>query len=292
MRKGDRTMLKQKKKWRIWRGLITVLLCLSVFATTVLGVLQLGVVYTARAWKQWSPDYQKVDLTPILNQQTLSEEDYQTLYKQTGLTKLGIDGFLQKNDIQGILSVQEFFFAKHTVTADKFAMFTYLEEIENYAPMAVLEDGDILVSATTRVSWWRYGHASLVIDGEGKRILESLAPGYESEINHARTFACLANFLVLRPKLDKETRAGVASYAKENLIGIPYQMTTGILSKKYNPDELKRSQCAHLVWYAYKQFGVDLDSTGGLVVKPQDMANSEHLEVVQAFGFDLDTLWS
>ncbi|MBQ8684864.1 MAG: hypothetical protein IJ514_01680 [Clostridia bacterium] len=281
-----------KKKGRIWRGLATFLLCLTVFVGSVLGILQLGVYCSARSWEHWSPDYEKVDIRPVLSKETLTDEDYQTLYRQTGLTKLGIDGFLEKNDISTVIELQEFFFSKHTVTADKFAAFTYLEEIEEYAPMAVLEDGDIIVSATTRVSWFRYGHAALVVDGESKRIVESLAPGYESEINSAKTFADLANFLVLRPKADKETRTQVAAYAKENLVGLPYQMTTGILSKKYNPDELKRSQCAHLVWYAYKKFGIDLDSTGGLVVKPRDVANSEHVEVVQAFGFDLDALWS
>ena len=45
------------------------------------------------------------------------------------------------------------------------------------------------------------------------------------------------------------------------------------------------------VWYAYKKFGIDLDSTGGAVVKPRDIANSNQGEVVQAFGFDLDKLW-
>lgn len=281
-----------KKRGRIWRVLITLVLCLCVFATTVLSVLQLGVLYTARNFEYFTPSYQKIELAPILTKAELSEEDYQTLYRQTGLTKLGIDGFLERGDLDGIVAVQNFFFEKHDVTVDRFAIYTYLEEIEEYAPMAVLEDGDILVSATTRVSWWRYGHASLVVDGENKHILESLAPGYESEINHARTFACLANFMVLRPKLDKEKRAEIALHAKENLLGIPYRMTTGIFTKKYNPDELKGSQCAHLVWYAYKQFGIDLDSTGGLIVKPQDIANSPHVEVVQAFGFDLDDLWS
>ena len=81
-------------------------------------------------------------------------------------------------------------------------------------------------------------------------------------------------------------------FAYNNLLGIPYRLATGILSKKYNPDKLKGTQCAHLVWYAYKKFGVDLDSNGGAIVKPQDMALSDKVEVVQAFGFYLDKLWS
>jgi uncharacterized protein YycO len=76
------------------------------------------------------------------------------------------------------------------------------------------------------------------------------------------------------------------------MIGIPYRLTTGILYKKYDENGLRYSQCAHFVWYAYKKFGIDLDSNGGAIVKPQDMALSPQVELVQAFGFDFDKLWS
>ena len=46
------------------------------------------------------------------------------------------------------------------------------------------------------------------------------------------------------------------------------------------------------MWYAYKQFGVDLDANGGCVVKPRDMANSEYMQVVQVFGFDPEKVWT
>ena len=74
------------------------------------------------------------------------------------------------------------------------------------------------------------------------------------------------------------------------MLGVPYRLTTGVFSKK-SPRNLKTSQCAHFVWYAYKKFGIDLDSNGGKVVKPQDIALSDKVELVQAYGFNLDTLW-
>jgi len=67
-------------------------------------------------------------------------------------------------------------------------------------------------------------------------------------------------------------------------------LTTGILSKK-NQKNPNRTHCAHLVWRAFKQFGIDLDSNGGKIVKPQDIANSPHLEVVQIYGFHPEKLW-
>ncbi len=283
---------ENKKKKRIWLRITIILLSVVLFACSVLGVLQLGSWYTEKYWEHWRPTYEKVDITPLFSKTELTEEDYETLYRQTGLTKLGVDGLFAANRQRKMLDMQEVLFAEHQITADHFAPFTYIEEIETEMPLAVLEDGDILVSATTRVSWWRYGHAAIVINGKSGQILESLSPGVNSAVSYANTFADLANFLVLRPKMDAEVRIAAAQYAKENLQDIPYQMTTGIFTKKYNPEGLKTSQCAHLVWYAYKTQGYDLDSNGGLIVKPQDIALSEHVEVVQAFGFDLDTLWS
>lgn len=98
--------------------------------------------------------------------------------------------------------------------------------------------------------------------------------------------------MILRPKFPKEFREQVAEYAKENLLGVKYSFAVGILSKKYNEDSFTRTQCAHLVWYAYRHFGVDLDSNGGLVVTPPEMANSPYVEVVQIYGFDPVKLWT
>lgn len=110
----------------------------------------------------------------------------------------------------------------------------------------------------------------------------------------------------------------VADYARENLKGIPYGLLAGV-SERLSPKKsagiqisaenatgpllnrrsvssgmeqgvvsevtIKSTQCAHLVWHAYKQFGIDLDSDGGLLVTPFDIQNSEYLEVIQSYGY-------
>ena len=278
--------VKNRKK-----RLIIVLCSVLFFVVSVLGVLELGCIYTAHSWTHFYPDYPKVDIMPTLQKAELTEADYELLYRQTGLTKLGIDGLLEKEDFTTILDIQEFFFKKQEVIVNRFNPFTYDEKIKDIAPMARLEDGDILVTATTRVSWFRYGHAALVVDGEAETVVESISPGSLSTYNDASDFSKLANFMILRPKADAETKAQVVEYAKNNLVGLPYRFTVGIFFPKF-PETLKKTQCAHLVWYAYKKFGIDLDSDGKGIVKPPDMARSEHVEVVQAYGFDLDALWS
>ena len=284
---------RKKKKKSFLKRLLIVLCSIVIFAGTVLGVLQVGVWYSASSWEYWQPSYEKQDIKGILAKTELSSEDYETLYRQTGLTKLGIDGLLKKNATKRILDIQDAMFARYPIKAYHFNPFTYMDVHDSRVviPMAALEDGDIIVTATTRVSWWRYGHAALVIDGKNERIIESIGPGSDSEINHANCFSDFSSFMILRPKVDAEIKAQVADFAEKNLINLPYRFTVGIFTDKFEED-IKASQCAHLVWYAYKKFGIDLDSTGGGIVKPQDMANSDQVEVVQAYGYNLDTLWT
>ncbi|MBQ8322364.1 MAG: hypothetical protein IJX91_00175 [Clostridia bacterium] len=281
-----RTVKNRKKR------LLAILGAVVLFVVVVLGVLQLGVVYTENSWDNWKPDYEKADIGGLLKKAELTEADYETLYAQTGLTRLGIDGLLAAGKRDRILAIQEHYFADHEAEARHFAPFTYQEEVNANAAFAIVEDGDVIVSASVRVSWFRYGHAALVVDGANERILEAISPGCESEMNYVSAFQSFSNFIILRPKVEKETKAEIARYARENMVDIPYRLTEGVLSKKYAPEGLTGTQCAHLVWYAYKRFGYDLDSTGGAVVKPRDMAQSPLMEVVQVYGFDPDTLWS
>ena len=93
--------------------------------------------------------------------------------------------------------------------------------------------------------------------------------------------------MVLSPK-DKDVKDKVAEYALKNLVGINYSSLVGIFSSK---NSISKTHCSHLVWYAYKQFGIDLDSNGGTMVMSKDIANSPYLEIVQIFGFEPNKLW-
>ena len=277
---------KKRKRWCF------ILCAFLIFVVSVFGILQLGCVYTEKSWTHWRPDYDAVDIVPLLNKETLTEEEYETLYRQTGLAKLAIDDMrVSKEGKQRILDIQTALFTDYEIKTDCFTLFTYMEEIDGHTTLCTLKDGDIIVTSTTRVSWWRYGHAAIVVDGANARIAESLEPGTVSAMDSATTFTNLANFLVLRPKLEQSVKTEIAQYVQENMLNVPYRLTTGILTKKYD-ENFPNSQCAHFVWHAYKRFGVDLDSNGGAIVKPQDIALSDYVEVVQAYGFDLDKLWS
>lgn len=245
-------------------------------------------------WAQWTPTYGKSDLTGILSKNAAewTEEDYAEIYAQTGLTKIGADRLLESGQVEKIKSIQESYFLPREVKRDRFAPWTCWEKVNKAAEFGAVRAGDIIVTSATHVLGFRYGHAALIVS-DGGAIVEANTPGTKSHRTALSVFDNYATFMILRPdpqKISDEMRLSIAKYAEENLLGIDYTVFAGIFSKK-NQQPLKGTQCAHLVWYAYMQFGYDLDSNGGPIVKPQDMANSEYLQVVQVYGFDPETLW-
>ncbi len=279
-------MDKRHKAWvRITAAFLSVVLVAAIF----LGLAQLGVEINQN-WKRWVPDYEKTDIVPLLQKTERTEEEYQLLYEQTGLTKTGIDGLLSRGNAQKILDIQKKFFENRAVSVDSMAPFSFYETCESAMPHAFLENGDIILTASVYVSFFRYGHSALVVNADKGELLESLEPGTFSKITYESSLFDFSTFLIVRPKADKSVRQEVASYAATNLVNIPYRLTAGIFTRKFE-EVLKETQCTHIVWWAYKKFGIDLDGNGGKIVKPQDIFLSDKVELVQAYGFPLDTLW-
>ncbi|MDE7083476.1 MAG: hypothetical protein K2O89_07235 [Clostridia bacterium] len=238
------------------------------------------------------PDYEMIDLDGYLDGE-ITDEDYEVLYRQTGLTKIGIDRALEKGETgkKLIKKIQADFFEPHTVMNGQVAPYACTDYIETHISNIYLEDGDIIVTSSTHISSVRIGHAGLVTNGSLEKVLQANAYGTYSRIGNIWDFTDRVNFLILRPdpeKISSGVVKNVVEYAQSSLVGIPYEGLAGVVTNKNN---IERTQCAHIIWYAYKQFGIDLDSNGGSMVVPYDLANSAYLQPVQVFGFDLDELW-
>ena len=273
---------------------IIIVLCVVLGAFSIVSGMQLSVVYAENAYAQWYAygRYEKEDISSTLLKSEKTQADYDFLYAQTGLTKLGIDGLLDRGELSRIYKIQDAYFRNHEVDCEQFFPYTYIEYLKNgRSEFCALEEGDIIVSATTHSFFLRVGHATIVVDGDLQILGESLGPGSPSDTVGAWTLSDLADFMVLRPTgIPKEIREEAASYAATELIGLEYDFTVGLFSKKY-AETPSKTHCAHYCWYAYKKFGYDIDGNGGLIVKPQDIANSPYFEVVQIFGFNPDSLW-
>ena len=283
--------------FKIVCGALAALFGLITLCTLFLTVASTEVDRSARTLPKWEME----DLTEVLAKESWTDADYDFLYRQTGLTRLAVDS-VERSELPAFQSA--LFFAgevRHEMAAPT-TPHDYLVNPETghkvFAPMAPLEDGDVLVSSTCHTYGWRNGHAALVVNGEYGDVLESVTIGMNSEITRsgADWFRNASNFIVLRLKnATKEERAAIAEDATKRLFDIPYSIFTGFFSSPKdqcaNGRTAETTHCSHLVWQAYKNAGIEIDYDGGPVCTTRDIAKSPRFEVVQVYGFDLEKLW-
>ena len=274
---------------RILRLLRRPLLPLAVLSVVL-------ALWTARAeaFAHYPPECRREDLLPLLQKETLTEEDYDIIFNQTGLASPGVDELYASNRQLELLGLQQRFFADAEVECSHSNLFTRSERLTNFRSIVddvdflpTVQDGDILITFNGHVLGWRSGHAAIVVDAAGRLTLEAIMPGCDSGICCLESWEEYPGFALLRLKgISAEERAQIAAYARERLTGLPYSLMA--FTDSHGADTgaapLSGTQCAHLVWYAYRHFGYDLDSNGGFVVTPDDLYHSDLLELVQIYG--------
>ncbi len=266
------------------------------------------------------PKVEQTDISTLLEQDKHTEAELQFLAAQTGLHPQSIQSMLDQGRGRELLHIQQQYFAPVRVKSLKTTPLTVSEAIVDEQgnicygmPLVDVQDGDILLTKNSRFLGWRNGHAALVVDAQEGLLLEAIMPGTNSKISPISKWSTYPSFLVLR--LKDEYRKGtvnkepdlpkqIADYAATRLVDVPYLLVAGILERSLpermkiveaagqtaeqtamDNKALKGTQCAHLVWYAYMQFGIDLDSDGGVIVTPFDIQNSECLDIIQTYGY-------
>ncbi|MCD8286544.1 MAG: hypothetical protein LUD50_04905, partial [Clostridia bacterium] len=285
------------RRRKITKGVIA-LIVVGCFIFLILAFLFVGWItfmHVDNTACVWHPDYDEVDIGAIMDKylkdgEELTDEDYETLYEQTGVAKIGVDRALAHGSSgkDKMLAIQKDYFTAFEVEHDKFDIPLVCTDFlanNNYMTNIYLEAGDILVSSSTHIMGWKMGHCGIVTaSGKAMQAMAYGTPTYAGSITY---FTSRINFMVLRPKADDSVCAAAATLA-ESLAGTEYNALVGIFSKKNSMEH--GTQCAHLVWYSYMQQGINLDPNGGCLVLPKDIASSPELELVQVFGFNPTTL--
>ncbi len=243
-----------------------------------------------RAIPSYAMDEEGLDEVLSRDKDSWTDGDYDFVYRQTGLTKVYFDGvsYINTNFVKQC-QADLFYDAEPEHDAANFG------SSHDYFPdklfsMVSLRAGDVIISSSVHTFGWLNGHAAIVINST--TTLQAITIGTKSVLQTTNWFRHASNFMVLRPKLSADEAQQIAQWAHDNMQGIDYSLFTGIFNAKNQADEPLTTQCAHLVWQAYMAFGYDIDSTGGPVVTPRNIAASDMFEVVQVNGFDLDKLWN
>ena len=170
-------------------------------------------------------------------------------------------------------------FACHEVITDSTG-----ERLQN-PDFAELQNGDIIITLSIHSLGWRHGHATIVTDAENGVGVQAVMIGEKSSYSYVWEWSSYPLVAVLRPKnVDESTRDRVALFAQENLVGLNYSLLGGVFSGRDAQNVPSGTQCAHLVWYAYKAYGIDIAPESGLAITPKDLLDSSNLEIVQVYG--------
>jgi uncharacterized protein YycO len=243
------------------------------------------------------PDYEQIDLTPILLKENFTSEDYQTLFFQTGLGPKAIQKLLSdgSSGMESIKSYQEKFFLQNTYSCEPLlGWFTRADTLLDLSGNHIKtpdfvcpQAGDIIITLSTHSMGWHHGHCALVLDDT--TTLESHVLFSNSEIGKLSNWRNYSTYILLRVKVtSNDTCEEVADYARNHLSSIPYRLSSGFIGQKDRSSDsfLFGAHCSYLVWYAYQKYGIDLDGNHGRLVTPRDILKSENLEVVQIYGVD------
>ncbi len=222
----------------------------------------------------------------------LTESDYKEILTQSGLGKPAVDKLLADGRPDKIEEYRDYYLQDKDFYCYRKGVFACHEHItdidgENiYNPeFADLQNGDIIVTLSIHSLGWRHGHAMIITDAENGKGVQAVMMGEKSNSSSVMSWTKYPLVAVLRPKNVSETvRNQAGQYAEENLKGIYYALSGGIFSGRNIEEELKTTQCAHLVWYAYMACGVDVAPESGRIITPKDFLESENLEIVQVYG--------
>lgn len=267
--------------------------------------------------KRWMPEEPRIDLNQLLMDEGITATDlleggqeksvvlkpdqYQILLQQTGLGKPAVDVLLNaglEKALAELTGYQDRIYEKPLQICRSIGIITSEErlvddglQIARGNKIVTLEDGDVLITKATHSIGWRHGHAAIVVDAENRITMEAAIWGENTSFQSVKKWESYPTLIQLRFKGSEETRKAAAEYAMNYLDEVPYGLLTGLPVKKMKQDNIEKTQCAHVVWYPYWTLGYDLDSDGGWLVTPKDLANSELFEVVQVYGANPLNVW-
>lgn len=222
----------------------------------------------------------------------LTETDYEEIFLQSGLGKSAVNKLLSDGRPDKINDYREYYLADKDYYCYRKGVFACHEQITDtngeaiYNPeFADLQNGDIIITLSIHSLGWRHGHATIVTDAENGIGVQAVMMGEKSNNSRVESWTKYPLVAVLRSKnTDEAVRNQAGQFAENNLKDLYYALSGGIFTGRDAKKTPTTTQCAHLVWYAYKACGIDIAPESGRIITPRDFLYSKNLEIVQVYG--------
>ena len=287
--------MKNKGKNKGFRVVCIILVALLVFRLVDFGLSEwtdlIAYEDAVRDDAKWEKIAEKIN-----NNIFLTTEDYEIVMSQTGLGKSAFDSLIFQGRMDKIEDYREYYLLDKEFYCYREGVFACHESIKDSndefidnPPFADIRNGDIIVTLSIHSLGWRHGHAAIVVDAEKGLCIQANMVGEKSGYGYVNTWKDFPMVALLRVKDESsEKTEEIAKFAEDNLRGLPYSLFSGIVTGRNSEKVPYATQCAHLVWYAYYHFGIDISPQGGRIITPYDFLKSEKLEVVQVYGSILE----
>lgn len=134
-----------------------------------------------------------------------------------------------------------------------------------------LEPGDIVIGGNPGASWGHYTHATLYV-GNGQVVETLLRNGVNlGSVSRYNDYTWAGALRVNAPP-EVKAKAVAAALSRQ---GLPFYL----LAPRSSPDWF---YCTKIVWWAYKQAGLDLDPEGGFWMVPDRFLLSPYVQPVDS----------
>lgn len=167
------------------------------------------------------------------------------------------------------------------------SMYTYIENLQygnigygsestssgNSISFNELEIGDIVVGGYPGCAYGRFSHAAIYI-GNGNVIEGFLDTGIS--IHRIEHFWDYSEIALLRVEVADEVKIAAVEYAKNNEGDMFFPLAFKSGDRIWN--------CTKIIWQAYMEAGLDLDSVGDIWVAPDSFYNSPRVTVIEERG--------
>lgn len=282
--------MKYKSQKKITKIISVILIICIVFLSFDFVASEITDIY---AYEDAVVDITEWDMVnqKLLTNEPLADKDYKIIFEQSGLGKSAVDNLIAENRTSDIEKYRDYYLKDKDFTCVRTAIFAKHEALTDNEGKQILnpdfaniQNGDIIITLSIHSLGWRHGHAAIVTDAETGETAQAVRVFEKSDFGTVWEWNDFPLVAVLRVKdIDETTQNEVANFVSENMIGIPYALSAGVIGGRNTEAKLITTQCAHFVWYAYKCFGIDLDTDGGMVT-PKELLHSDKLEIVQVYG--------
>lgn len=141
--------------------------------------------------------------------------------------------------------------------------------VPNADPLPDLEPGDIILAHNPGAIWGHFIHAAIYA-GEGQVVDTLLKQGVH--LGSLQRYRYYTHAAVLKVNLAPEVKRQAVEYAR-SLVGRPFFLLASRRGEQW-------FYCTKVVWWAYKQVGIDLDPRGGYWVVPDRLVEHPLVQLV------------